>query len=124
MRGAAPQAGRVIGIFIKGERVGSAPCGFGSHYASIWKDPAEPETLRDLLELVGWTADPAVIAAWPMVKRVEAEAYVVRVHLRASDNIVRIPPRPRWMGEPWKGPDAPVHLRDTVWGSPSPTVLT
>lgn len=117
--------GRMIPIVVNGERVGVAPFGFASHYKSIWQEPAEPEVLRDLLELVGWTADLATIAAWPLSRRVEAEAYVVRVHLRASDNIVRVPQRPRWMGEPWKGPQPPEAHANPFWESPNPpTVLT
>lgn len=116
---------RMIAVKVDGKTVCQAPFGFGSHYTSIWKDPAEPEVLADLLLLVGWTADPSVIAAWPLAKRVEAEAYVARVHLRASDNPVRIPPRPRWMGEPWKGPQPPEALANPFWESPNPpTVLT
>lgn len=113
--------GRMIPIVVAGERMGVAPFGFASHYKTIWQEPAEPETLRDLLLLVGWTAEPATIAAWPLVKRVEAEAYAVREYLRASDNIVRVPPRPRWMGEPWQGRRS---LADGIVHGPEPTVLT
>lgn len=116
---------RLIEVVVDGKTVCRAPFGFGTHYAMAWKDPIEPEQLRDLLSLVGWTAELVVIAGWPMLKRVEAEVYAARSYLRASDNIVRVPPRPRWMGEPWKGPQPPEAQANPFWESPNPpTVLT
>lgn len=109
-------------VVVGGRPVCKAPFGFGSHYAAAWKDPAPPETLRDMLELVGWTADPQAIAAWPMLKRVEAEVYAARTALRASDNPVRVPQRPRWMPEPWQGPRT--GEEGTVWERPGATVLS
>jgi hypothetical protein len=109
-----------VTVVVGGRPVGKAPFGFGAHYAAAWKDPAKPEVLRDILELVGWTASVEAIAAWPMLRRVEAEVYAARVHLRASDNPVRVPPRPKWMGEPWRGPRS---LADGIVHAPEPTVL-
>lgn len=69
-------------------------------------------------ELVGYSATPAVIESWSTEKRAEFEMYCERVHLKASDNPVRVPPRPAWLPEPWKGP-----TRDTgefsgdLWGA-------
>ncbi len=86
-----------------GDSTWFVPAGFGRAYQDAGRDPAEPAVLRDLLELVGWTAPPEAIATWSLRRRVEAEVYAVRVHLSAGDNPVRVPPRPSWFPDPWKG---------------------
>lgn len=106
---------QVVSVYVFGEQW-TVPKGFGVAYRRAARPLAAPEVLRDLLELVGWTAPPEVIETWPALRRVEAEVYAVRVHLRAGDNIVSVPPRPRWFPEPWRGP------RSTVT-SPMPTLL-
>lgn len=52
--------------------------------------------------------------------------YAARSYLRASDNVLRVPKRPRWMGDPWKGVVAEsAHLGEQpLWSTPAPTVLT
>jgi len=91
------------------------PRGFAAAYRGAARDPATAHQLRDLLGLIGYRVTLRTIASWPMAKRVAGEVYAVRVHLRASDNPVRVPPRPAWMPEPWGG-------RETFMG-PGGTVL-
>lgn len=107
---------QLVEVHISNHETWSVPKGFGVHYRRAARDLSSAQVLRDLLELVGWTADLDTISTWPKQARVEAEVYAVRVHLRAGDNIVTVPPRPRWFPEPWKGP------RSTVT-SPMPTLL-
>jgi hypothetical protein len=109
--------GRKSKVRIDGVRV-MVPSGFGSAYRSLAaSELTDGETLRDLLELVGWTAEPSAIESWPKLRRIEAQLYAVRVHLRAGDNPVTVPPRPEWFPEPWKGASADPIL------APKPTVL-
>lgn len=68
----------------------------------------------DLLLLVGYEIDPAAVADMPVPDLLAAEKWAAKTHLRASDNPVRVPPRPAWLPEPWRGPD------DGLWG-PGPT---
>ena len=77
--------------------------GFGALYRKIAKSLPTPETLRAILSLVGFTASEEEIKAWPLFRRIEAEAYALCVHLRAGDNPTRVPVRPAWFPEPWKG---------------------
>jgi hypothetical protein len=72
------------------------PDGLKSTYRRIARDPADGDTLVDLLLLVGFTADPAEVETWPLRRRVEAEAYAVTTHLIASDNRLRAHPVPEW----------------------------
>jgi len=105
----------------------TVPFGFGAAYkrcASITGEPRQAaETVRDILELVGYTADVEAILAWPLLKRVEAEVYCASVHMRASDNPTPVPPRPEWMGEAWKGQGTD-GFGDGLFGGPGATVLT
>lgn len=78
--------------------------GFGALYRKLAANPATPETVRAVLSLIGYIASEADIKAWPLFRRIEAEAYALCVHLRASDNPTRVPVRPAWFPEPWKGP--------------------
>jgi hypothetical protein len=105
------------------------PFGFGAAYKRCASSKGDPrklaETIRDILSLVGYAADVDAILAWPLLKRVEAEVYCASVHMRASDNPVPVPPRPEWMGEPWKGPQSAAALACPFWENPhEPTVLT
>lgn len=63
--------------------------------------------------LVGYGVSEATVAAWPKGKRHEFETWAERTHLRASDNVVRVPPRPTWLPAPWGG-------EEDAWG-PTPT---
>lgn len=116
-------AGRFVTIRIPDEladgygRHWNVPRGFGAAYRAHARSLERPDVLRNLLELVGWTAKPAEIEKWPPYRRVEAAVYAWRVHLRAGDNPIPVPPRPSWFPEPWRGPS-----RDPVL-NPSPTPL-
>jgi len=50
--------------------------------------------LVDILALVSLDAPKSLVAGWGQKTRKEVEAYCLAVHLRASDNIVRVPPKP------------------------------
>ena len=95
------------------------PRGFAAAYKRAAAELATGPVLRDLLALIGYSASLRTIARWPVAKRVEAEVYAVRVHLRASDNPVRVPPRPAWMPDPWKGR----KQGRGIWTQPKGTVL-
>jgi hypothetical protein len=96
------------------------PRGFGAAYRECAADPVDEETLSDILALVGYDASPEEIHEWPLDRRVEAEVWAARVHLRASDNPIRVPPRPEWMPAPWLGPSR----GKGIFGGPAPTPLT
>lgn len=101
------------------------PFGFGAAYARCAGAELATETTRDILELVGYTADLTAIATWPLRKRVDAEVYCASVHMRASDNPTPVPPRPDWMGEAWRGPQPEAALVNPFWEEPNvPTVLS
>ena len=52
---------------------------------------------RDLLLLVGIKVTFAAIREWKPSQIEAAEEWAAAMHLRASDNIVRVPPRPRFL---------------------------
>lgn len=57
-----------------------------------------------LLLLVGIDAPVRLVATWTDDHVRDAEKWAGAVHLKASDNIVRVPPRPCFLPEPWSGP--------------------
>lgn len=93
---------RFVQVVVSGEGW-TVPFGFGAAYKRCAGAGLDAETTRDIFELVGYTASVETIASWTLFKRVEAEVYCSSVHMRASDNPTPVPPRPEWMGEPWKG---------------------
>lgn len=109
-----------------GSEVWQVPLGFGTDYRRRLDSPSDPDRLIILLHLVGYTASVDTVTAWPMRRRIEAEAYAERTHLIASDNILQPHPRPEWMGKPWCGPRETVDGIEVegVWASNGPTVLT
>jgi len=52
------------------------------------------ETLRDLLALVSRRASLNALRSWTPNQRAAAEKWAAATHLRASDNVVRVPPMP------------------------------
>ena len=56
------------------------------------------ETTKDLLSLVGWKVSVKEIRSWSEKRRDKIEDWAAAVHLEASDNIVRVPKRPRFKG--------------------------
>lgn len=107
----------------------SVPYGFGKAYSRAATDHIEfnrtgkPERLLEsvsgILGLVGYEASPAVIASWPLRRRVEAQVYCGNLHVRASDNPVPRCPKPEWLPEPWCGPER----GDDIFGGRGPTPL-
>ena len=61
------------------------------------------EGISSLGLCIGYDISAEVIASWDAAKREEFEIYAERMHLRASDNPVRVPPRPAWLPAPWAG---------------------
>lgn len=107
---------RTVMIRVQGE-TWHVPFGFGAAYTRCSRADFDAETIRDLLELVGYTADLTAIVGWPLRKRVEAEVYCSSLYLRASDNGTPVPPCPAWMGDSGKGPGGTPT-------APKPTVLS
>lgn len=59
-----------------------------------------------LAGLVGYEIDLDGIELLTDEQRRELEVWAERTHLRASDNVVRVPPRPAWLpAQPWQGPE-------------------
>lgn len=56
--------------------------------------PASTSVLRDMLLLVDRPASIGQLMRWTPNQRASAEKWAAAVHLRASDNIVRVPPEP------------------------------
>jgi hypothetical protein len=59
------------------------------------------EGVVDLASLVGYEICHA--EALTPAQLLELEVWAERTHLRASDNVVRVPPRPTWLPDPWQG---------------------
>lgn len=93
--------------------------GFGALYRKLAAKPATPETVRAILSLVGFIASEDEIKAWPLFRRIEAEAYALCVHLRAGDNPTRVPVKPVWFPKAWQGRAQGVG----VGRGPTPTKL-
>jgi hypothetical protein len=55
---------------------------------------SDPIVLRDFLELVSTKVPLDVIKGWTWDQRAEAERWAGLLHLKASDNPVRVPPVP------------------------------
>lgn len=89
------------------------PAGWGKRYRSLALAHTTPEVLRDLLELIGYTADPLAIATWPLRRRVELLVYASNVHLRASDNPIPRHPRLEGLPDPWTGKGAGLDATPT-----------
>ena len=80
--------------------------GFAEAMRILVTDHASPEVLSDMLLQVGIDAKPETVSGWSMEHRCAAELWATRVYLSASDNPVRVPPRPRFLPAPWCGPES------------------
>jgi len=110
-------------IVVKGE-AWDVPRGFGRAYADVayGEEHCEPETLNDILGLIGYCATTETIESWTLRQRVDALVYAANVSARASDNVVRRCPRPDWFPEhPWRGPE--IGEAGTIFGGPGPTPI-
>lgn len=118
----APHRGnmKTTSIRVNGE-TWDVPRGFGLEYKRELVDPASADVLRDLLELIGYTADLQVIESWPLRKRIEIAVYARNVHFRASDNPIQRYPKPDWLREdPWQGV---YENPGSIWRGLGPTRL-
>lgn len=57
-------------------------------------------SLVDLLAMISLDVPKSVIAKWGQDTREEVQKYAFKVHLRASDNIVRVPSKPPVLSNP------------------------
>lgn len=92
----------------------TVPFGFGADYRDRAAAPIAADALRDLMEIVGYTAELSVIEAWGFHGRVEVEAYCANVALRASGNAIRRHPKLAWLPEPWHGTPTDTSRTPTV----------
>ena len=60
----------------------------------------ELRSIQDLLALVDHKVTLKEIASWSNDKREKVVKWAGKVHLRASDNIVRVPPKPKFKSKP------------------------
>jgi hypothetical protein len=58
---------------------------------------SDPRITRDLLLLIPIVVPRSEIRRWMPTQVAEAEKWAARVHLRASDNIVRVPPKSKFL---------------------------
>lgn len=59
--------------------------------------PIDPNELADILELIDEEYPPDVIAGWTDAQREEVAGWAGAVFLKASDNPVKVPPKPDFM---------------------------
>jgi hypothetical protein len=91
------------------------PRGFGALYRQItsWHQQMLADgkpgmvitSIQGLLGLIGYEVSAEAVADWSARKRTEAYVYAYNVHARASDVPLPRYPKPRWLPEPWKGPE-------------------
>ena len=62
---------------------------------TVWE--SDSEILSDLLILVGVDVPVAIVTRWTKKQREEAEKWAAKTHLKASDNNVRVPPKPLFL---------------------------
>lgn len=86
----------------------------------IWKG-RKPEGVCILASLVGYEVNVDDFAKLSAEQQRELEVWAERTHLRASDNPVRVPPKPAWLPpDAWAGPSAGPE-NDDIFGGPTPT---
>jgi hypothetical protein len=70
----------------------------------LYGDPAVSlDTVKDVLSLVNVQADMSVMERWSPLERCVVTNWAYRVHLSASDNLNRVPPRPYLVLAEWGG---------------------
>lgn len=81
----------------------------------------KPETLADLLLLVGVEVHPDWLAALTPEQREQAADWAAKTHLQASDNDVEVPPRPDFLPDkPVKPPVMAVFYTEHGYAYPAP----
>lgn len=63
-------------------------------------DPCPLDVLQDILGMVDVQVDMETIEGWTVDQRNEAQKWAGKLHMRAADNIVRVPPRPDFLPDP------------------------
>jgi hypothetical protein len=58
------------------------------------RNPIETTLLQDVLLMVNVDLPRELLCRWSVQERAIVEDWACRLHLRASDNIVRVPPKP------------------------------
>lgn len=69
-------------------------------YQRSRKEKFSNRSLRDLLSLVGVDVDHNAISRWTVEQMCEANKWATKSYLKASDNNVRVPKRPKFLPEP------------------------
>lgn len=64
-------------------------------WCAIKLTTATPEILQSMLSLIGYEVGTAKISSWGEDVKEDVEKYCAKVHLKASDNNVRIPKKPK-----------------------------
>jgi hypothetical protein len=70
---------------------------FKTSVAKAMLDPIETTVLQDVLLMVNVDLPRELLCRWNVMERAIAEDWAVRLHLRASDNIIRVPPKPAFV---------------------------
>lgn len=84
-------------------------------------DPCPLDVLQDILGMVDVQVDVETIKGWTVDQRNEAQKWAGKLHMRAADNVVRVPPRPDFLLEPApEQPEtaAPWTSFGTIWPEP------
>lgn len=66
---------------------------------------------QDILILASYKVTLKEIRSWSPERRERIEKWAAAVHLRASDNIVRVPPRPRFKHKTLSASDFKKQIR-------------
>ncbi len=69
----------------------------GKYYRWEQRARITSETLADILGLVDVLVTAAEIDGWTDLERVDAQVWATAVHLRASDNVLHVPPKPAFL---------------------------
>lgn len=91
-----PKCGKWL-VPLKAEWVGGVPIAPQRKHKC---DPCPLDVLQDILGMVDVQADMETIKGWTVDQRNEAQKWAGKVHMRAADNIVRVPPRPDFLPDP------------------------
>lgn len=91
-----------------GSEIWEVPYGFGRWYSDIAGDILRgdypDQSISDLLVLIGYEVDTNDVGKLTLRRKVDLAVYALTTHARASDNPIRVPPRPCGLPDPWCGP--------------------
>lgn len=97
----------------------AVPFGFGAAHWRAYDDGNDAFLTRMALLMVGIDVSETFVESWHPFCRAAAEVWAVRVHLRAGDCPIRVPPKPNFLPQAWQG-EGDVG---GIWG-PGPTPFT